>query len=78
MPAPILITVNGERHAITSATLSYEDVVVLAYGEPARQDIVSITYHYDDRNRVGGILAPGRSVDAIHKMRFYAYYTDAA
>ena len=68
----IELFVNAELKNWHNATISYHDVVVLAYGK--YEDIENITYAVDyshgPSNNQEGILDKNQSVNITNKMRF--------
>jgi len=77
-PRPITIIVNGRRKTVTSRTLTFEEVVALAYDEPPSGPnvVITVTYRRGDRHRPEGTLVPGESVRVTEGMIFNVTATD--
>lgn len=76
------IKVNGSDHDWPSDTITYDDVVAMAYG-PSTKALMSITYYWrgggtSDTHREGSIRPNGPSVKVASGMIFNAYHTGNA
>jgi hypothetical protein len=83
------ITVNGTQHSVQPRTLSYEEVVKLAFSGPFDKPpiegfLYTMTYFWqgrlDDEPKaiVQGVLSPGKSVVVRDGMRFSVADTSSA
>jgi hypothetical protein len=73
------IVVNGREVEVMSATLSYEDIVNLAYARPPKH-LLTVTYHMrgTDGWEKNGSLLPGQSVSVSDGADFTAVSTSNA
>ena len=55
-----IVVVNGRTRVVTSKTLSYEDVVRLAFDTP-RSQLLTMTFRRGPRKNPEGSLTPGGS-----------------
>lgn len=68
------IIINGETKETTLEYVSYDDLVILAFGS-LRKELYSITYRSATAD---GILSPGKAVKLENKMVFNIYWTGNA
>ncbi len=74
----VTVTVNGLPHAFVGRTISYEQVLKLAFGDAVHATIYSMTFYRGSSRMREGILSPGLAVDAQDGMIFNACITDRA
>lgn len=72
------IVVNGREKEVSQQELTFEEVVVLAYGEsPGGENIVhTVTYKRGQGNKPEGSLVAGESVKVKRGMIFNVTRTD--
>lgn len=73
------IVIDGTPHEWTEKTISYEQVIDLAYdGSPPTGEFIDITvgYHRGPEGHHEGELSPGESVKVKNKMVFDVTATD--
>ena len=66
------IYVNTREKIVTSDTLSYEEVVNLAFGAVPSGDgvVVTVVFHHADQHPAEGTLLPGKTVKIKNNTRF--------
>jgi hypothetical protein len=63
------IIVNGRPRVVTTKTVSYEDVVRLAYENPP-QHLLTLTFYRGPFRKSEGSLTPGESINVKDGMVF--------
>ena len=71
------VIVNGRSRIVTSKTVSYEDVVRLAYEHPPKS-LMTVTFRRGRRKNAEGAIAPGDIVPVKDGMIFNVYDTSRA
>ncbi len=66
------IFVNTREKEVTTDTLTYEDIVILAFGSIPTGDSIRITvlFHHADQHPAEGTLLPGQSVKIKNNTSF--------
>ncbi len=72
------ILVNAREKAIPHRKLSYEQIVVIAYGPTYDSDCVTITYFRGPKKNPEGSLSVGQFVNLKNGMSFTAARTNRA
>lgn len=67
----IIIYVNGEEKEVNKEKISYEDVIILAYGSYDSSEGVTytVTYYKGQSHHPNGVLVEGQSVMVKKGMR---------
>ena len=71
------IIVNGRSRTVTSKSVSYEDVVKLAYENPPRQ-LLTLTFYRGPFRKSEGSLTPGETTNVKDGMVFNVADTSGA
>lgn len=76
------ISINGKDHEWPDDTISYQDVVAMAYS-PSEPRLMSVTYYWrgsgtSDTHREGTLRPNGARIKAARGMIFNAYHTSNA
>ncbi len=74
----VTVVVNGLPHAFVGRTISYEQVLKLAFGDAVQATIYTMTFYRGSSRMREGSLTPGLAVDAQDWMIFNACITDRA
>lgn len=70
-PGPFTITVDGEQVMFEGLTITYRDVVRLAYGDVSPDTVFSVVYRNGHPARREGMLTPnGGAVPVVFGMSF--------
>jgi len=77
-PAEFKIVVNGQQKTVTGSTISFEQVVKLAFATPpyGENTLFSVTFRKGHGHKPEGILDPGQSVRVKEGMIFDVTPTD--
>jgi hypothetical protein len=71
------IIVNGRRKQVPGPTISFEQVVIEAFGEPKPNTVYTVTYKAGPpENREGSLSAGDKPVDIKNGMVFNVTATD--
>lgn len=62
-PAGFVIVVNGQQHIVEFQTVTYEEVVKIAYPTPPSPDARYTVTYRNAHKPMEGSLAPGQSVE---------------
>lgn len=71
------IIINGQKHEISSPSLSYEDIVHIVYGHGNVMPSMTFAYLKQD-GHPGGILMRGKSIEIEDGLCVSAVVTNAA
>lgn len=72
------VIVNGRRANLVGTKISYEQLIRLAYPNIFEPDAFTITFTYPGKDKNGGSLIPGQTVELDNGMVFNCLHTGQA